>query len=57
MCRGQKVLAGDGAMDVIAFVQPDKLRIHTKYLILGATNVTQFGAEIMLIIWDSLNKH
>jgi hypothetical protein len=45
------------ARDGTAFVQSDKLLINTKYLILDATHhVTRFGAEIVLIIWDSLNK-
>jgi hypothetical protein len=52
------MLAADSAraVDGTAFVQPDTLRINTKYLILDSTYVTQFGAEIVLNIWDSLNK-
>jgi hypothetical protein len=57
MKRDQKLLAGDGARKGTAFVQPDELRINIKYLILDATHhVTHFGAEIVLIIWDSLNR-
>jgi hypothetical protein len=51
MNRAQELLAGagDSARDDTAFVQQDKLRINTKYLILYATHhVTQFGAEIVL---------
>jgi hypothetical protein len=56
MNRAQEMPEGDGrrAGDSTAFVQPDTLRINTKYIILHATHhVTQFGAEIVLIIWDS----
>jgi hypothetical protein len=36
----------------VPFVQPDTLQTQFKYLILSAT---QFGAEVVLIIWDVPN--
>jgi hypothetical protein len=36
--RAQKLLAGDGARDDTAFIQPDKFRINTKSFILDATH-------------------